>query len=73
VTPATTALISSLVVYAVAAGMIPAKTVATARPVVSAGLASQTSRSTRGSAARVPDSAWRMLLSLLRISRDCSL
>ena len=52
--PCTTALMSSFDVYAAAAGMTPAIAVVTNRPRVVAGLASQTRRRTRGSAAVVP-------------------
>src|SRR5579864_295125 len=52
--PWTTALISSLEVYAAAAGMTPATAVAMNRVIVVAGLASQTSLRTRGRAAVVP-------------------
>ena len=52
--PSTTALTSSFDVYADIAGTRPATTVTTNSPVVTAGLASQTSRMTRGSAAAVP-------------------
>src|SRR5450759_3552879 len=52
--PCTTALISSLAVYAAAAGMTPATAVVTNSPRVVAGLASQTNRSTLGRAEEVP-------------------
>ena len=66
--PSTTALTSSFEVYADAAGMRPATTVTANRPIVIAGLASQTRRRTWGSAAAVPPIACLRLRQRLRRS-----